>query len=610
MSIDFDALHFLRPDWLWMLLGLPLLGWWWQRRRQRANVWREAVDSHLLEHLLADRRGSRNRLTLPAGLGYLLASLLAYILAVLALAGPSWRQTEQPLWQPQTPLVIALDLSSASLAGDLQPSRLAQARAKLEKLLDQREGGQVGLVVYAGAAFTVAPLTEDAANLGLFLDALHPDLMPVDGQRGDRAIAWSARLLEQAGFHSGRILVLTNQADASALAAARTASARGYSVSVIGLGTAQGAAYKTMTGSIASTDLDVNSLRQLAAAGGGQYITLTQDSVDLKALGVLDPADTGLTGSTGKSAAAEHGLSWQDDGFWLLPPLMLLALFAFRRGAPVVLIVLCLWLPGRTVDAAELWKRADQIAHRQMEQAAQAYRQGDFARAAELYEAIGDPQADYNRGNALAKAGKYPQALEAYDEAIARQPAMPDAIANRQAVEAAMKRKPPKGQGKDKQSDPGQADSKKEGPGQESSEQKDSRQSDSEPEGSDQSDSKQDQPEGGQQSDSDPDPKEGSQSSPPKENAPAEAADPNAQQAADDAQRERMEQELGQASKETDKRGQPAEVKAPASETAEQRERRIANEAWLGRVPDDPGGLLRAKFRIEYQRRQLQGDSE
>ncbi|MGY0620476.1 VWA domain-containing protein [Lysobacter sp. A378] len=604
MNIDLDALHFLRPDWLWLLLGLPLLGWWWQRRRQRASVWRDAVDPHLLAHLLAGRGGSRKPRVLLAAAGY----SLAYLLAVLALAGPSWQQTAQPLWQPQTPLVIALDLSSTSLAGDLQPSRLAQARAKLAVLLDQREGGQVGLVVYAGDAFTVAPPTRDAANVALFLGALQPEVMPVDGQRGDRAIAWSARLLEQAGFRSGRILLLTNHADADALAAARAVSAQGYSVSAIGLGTAQGAPYKTATGAIASTRLEVDSLRQLAAAGGGRYVTLTPDNSDLERLGVLDPTDTGMDGAGGQSAAAEHGLSWQDGGFWLLPPLMLLALFAFRRGAPVAVIVLCLWLPGRTAQAAELWQRPDQVSHQKMEQAAQAYRQGDFDRAAELYATIDGAQADYNRGNALAKAGQYPQALEAYDKAIARQAAMPDAVANRQAVEAAMKRQPPKGPGKGKQpedqdqKDSGQGDSGQGDSGQEPK--------NGSPSGSPADSGKKSKPPR-QAEDGEPqDPSNDPGSPPPSPSAPPEAADAKAQQAADEAQRERMEQALGQASQKPGKPEESEASTAPASETPDQRERRIANEAWLGRVPDDPGGLLREKFRIEYQRRQLQGGSE
>src|SRR5690606_15571528 len=158
-------------------------------------------------------------------------------IAVLALAGPSWRQGEQPLLQGEAPLVVALDLSSAILASDLPPSRLLQARAKLATLLKQRSGGQVGLVVFADDAYTVAPLTRDAGNVALFPDSLAPDVMPVDGSRPASGIEQSVRLLRQAGFTSGDILVIGNQGDAAARSAAADAKRAGYRVSALGLGT-------------------------------------------------------------------------------------------------------------------------------------------------------------------------------------------------------------------------------------------------------------------------------------------------------------------------------------------------------------------------------------
>ena len=116
-----EALHFLRPQWLWGLLALPLLGWAWRRRHAARNPWRGVIDPHLLPHLLEDAPHARARSLLP-----LLGALLAAALALLALAGPSWQRSEQPLWQVRTPLMIALDLSGSMLASDLPPSRLAQ----------------------------------------------------------------------------------------------------------------------------------------------------------------------------------------------------------------------------------------------------------------------------------------------------------------------------------------------------------------------------------------------------------------------------------------------------------------------------------------------------
>src|SRR5690606_38973769 len=181
-------LHFVRPQWLWaLLLLLPAALWWWRRQRRRTDAWQRRVDPHLLPHLLEpgrSRRGVRRALLVPA-----LAAL-----AILALAGPGWRSQPQPLWQEAAPLVIALDLSSATSAEDLQPSRLLQARAAIQRLLDGRGGGRVALVAFAGDAHTVTPLTDDPGNVQVFLDALAPDIMPADGSRPDRAIAWSVRL--------------------------------------------------------------------------------------------------------------------------------------------------------------------------------------------------------------------------------------------------------------------------------------------------------------------------------------------------------------------------------------------------------------------------------
>jgi len=256
-DLPLATLHLLRPQWLWALLALPLLFGLWRVRRRRSSVWRENVDPHLLAHLLVERGGARSRW------GWSIAAL-AYVLAVLALAGPSWRQTPQPLWQSRMPLVVAIDLSSAALAADLPPSRLAQARAKLSRLLRERQGGQVALVAFADDAFTVAPLTEDTGNVALFLDALSPEVMPIDGQRLDRAIAWSAQLLKQSGFDRGRILVMSDHADPAARDAAMSAVRQGYRVDVLGLGSDAGAPFRRGDGTVATARQDGGSLRGLA----------------------------------------------------------------------------------------------------------------------------------------------------------------------------------------------------------------------------------------------------------------------------------------------------------------------------------------------------------
>jgi Ca-activated chloride channel family protein len=577
-----ENVHWLRPLWLWALLLLPVWAWWAAHRARRASVWHGVVDAHLLPHLLAkDASPSRRR-------GRWLAAA-AYTLAVIALAGPSWRQAAQPLWREHTPLVVALDLSSAADRRDLPPSRLAQARSKLATLLQQRVDGQVALVAYAGDAFTVAPLTDDAANVAVFLDALAPDVMPVDGQRIDRAISWSAKLLRQAGFTQGDILVMGDHATAADIAAAAAVASDGVRVSVLGLGAPAGAA--------ASGGLDEASLRQLANAGRGEYRRVTGDDADLRALGVLSPR-----AGAGKEGQGGGGRQWLDEGYWLLPVLMLLVLPAFRRGVTVALFVLCVGWPLDAAQAADWWRRPDQVQHATMEAATQQYRRGEFEAAAQGFAQVDSADAHYNRGNALAKAGRYAEAIRAYDEALRRAPGMADARANRRAVQAAMQRKPPPGANEGAQGrpdagtpagTPNSADAGRPGSGEKGRPGATGSQGAPGP-----------SPPASERARATP--SAGADGTMPP-SARVEPPDAAVQAKADDAQRARMQQALGQGRGQGADRQGRAAAGARHGETPAERERRIANEAWLRRVPDDPGGLLREKFRLEYQRRQQQG---
>ena len=575
MSAFVPALQFLRPWWLLALLALPLLVFAWRSRRRKRSGWREAVDPHLLPHLL-EGGGKDSRAPWLA--------LAALALAILALAGPSWNRREQPLWQTRAPLVVALARASALLAHHLPPARRLEGRAKIDSLLKERAGGQVALVAYADEAYTVAPLTDDAANVALFLDALSPDIMPVDGSHAADAISKSTSLLKQAGFAEGDILLLTNVADGAAKSEAASAARTGYRVSVLGLGTPGGAAYRRGDGSIGHSELDAASLRALASAGHGRYAAAEADDGDLRSLGVLDPQHAGAMAAQGKKSTI--GV---DGGYWLLPPLLLLALLLFRRGGVFAVLLACaLALPALPAHAADgtLWKRADQQAYSRMEQGAAAYRKNDFADAAKAYAGVANAQGQYNYGNALAKQGDYEQAIAAYDRALKLEPGMADAIANRKAVEAAMKRKPPQGDESQQQQNQKPGQQGKPNPGQDGQDDPQqqngkSRQSPS------QSQSKSKQQDSRQQD--------------PRQQRKPE--DPQAQRRADAAQRERMQQALQRKAK----AGQPDSKPRDRPETEAERERRIASEAWLRRVPDDPGGLLRAKFRLEYQRRHGQG---
>ncbi|MCU1178885.1 VWA domain-containing protein [Stenotrophomonas maltophilia] len=602
---DWSALHFLRPEWLWAVLALPLILALAMYRQRRSDAWRQAVDAHLLPHLLA--AGAKRRVRLPWAL------LLGWTLASLAMAGPSWRQQAQPMFQASAPLLVVLDLSSRITATDLPPSRLLQARAKVGELLRARQGGQVGLVVYADDAYTVAPLTDDGSNVALYLDALSPDVMPRDGQRADRGIDWATRLMRQIGALQGQILLVSDQADSEAALAAAQARSLGLQVSVLGLGTPAGAAYRDGNGQIRQAALDEGSLRAVATAGGGRYARISADDGDLRALGVLDARDGTAAQRPGE------GKQWRDEGFWLLPPVMLLALLAFRRRAvlaAVLAVGLLPWMNDAQAQApatpvsqpaqGTLWKRSDQLQHQRLAEGVQAYRKGDFATARRQFEGIDSDAGWYNLANTLAREGNYDEAIAAYDRALALHPGMADAVANRAVVDAARKRRPSGGgQGQDQQKPPQNGQQKQpQGPQGQQNPQGQPKQGQQQPGQGQPPSGQQGQPKAGDNNaQSEPQPGERGRDG---QQAPPQVEDAKAQAQADEQQRQRMQQAMQQAREgEAGKGGKP--VPGGEGRTPRQREEQQAVEAWMRRVPDDPGALLRAKFQLENERRKREG---
>lgn len=631
-------LHFLRPLWLLLLLALPLVVWLLRRREARENGWQSVVDPALLA-AQSERIGARSRL-LPL-------VLLASTLAILALAGPAFRELPQPLIQREAPLAIALSLSPTMHAEDLKPSRLARARFKIADLLRERRDGQFALLAYADDAYTVAPVTDDGKTLLALLDSLDIDVMPKPGNRPAMAIRRAVELLQGAGFVAGDILLVSDGVGMTAEQrrtylpeaeeAAEKAVAAGFRVSVIGVGsdspgpvpTPGGGFLKDSGGGILLPRLDVAGLQALSTAGDGGYQSLRSDAGDLRALGLLDTGSLADTAASADDRAdADQRRAFQDDGPWLLLLLLPLAAAGFRRGwvacfalllcfpmgsPPVMATAASASATTATVPAtsgSSWWKRDDQRAWEALQAgdhdsarvlatdptlaASAAYRAGDFAAAAQGFS--GDSaDAHYNRGNALARQGELQAAMDAYKQALALAPDMEDAQVNRDLVEQALQQQE---QQKDQQGESDQQDGEKDpnqkgqpSPQDQQGEQQD-QQGESQPgeEGQD-----------GEQQRNDPSQQDGQQGDNQDQQSQPEDGEPD-----EEAARQEFQQAMEQALK--DGEDDQQETRAMTEAEREQNEQQQAVEQWLRRIPDDPGGLLRRKFQIEHQRRQREGD--
>jgi len=621
MTAFITELHFLRPAALLLVLLVPVIVWLARRVQLARDPWRAAVDAHLLHALRVPESASRGHGPLPL-------AILAYLIALLALAGPAWQRLPQPLLRADAALIIALDLSDSMRAADLAPNRLARARFKIADVLTARPDGQVALIAYSGDAFVVAPLTDDANTVRSLLAALDHDTLPEPGQRADRAIRLASKLLASAGFAEGDLLLLTDRALPRDREAAIKAAASGLRISVLGVGTAAGAPValpgggfmRDAAGAMQLPKLDANALQALAAAAGGVYHPLSSDDSDLRALALGVPRAAAL--NSDEQATSDH---YQDGGVWLLLVLLPLAALLFRRGwlacVPLA-VLLTVPPPAAALDWSSLWRRDDQrawdalqaneletaraLAKDPLLSGSAAYRSDDFAAAAEAFGAADTPTAHYNRGNALARSGKLQEALQAYDAALAREPGMDDAVANRAAVEAALKQQ----QQQQQQGD--QGDSQEGDDSQESSTDKNSPEdANGDPSGSqDQSGESQQAPTGGEPGK--PSDDQGSEDGSAAEPAPPTDAEAQAQA---QQQAEQFAEEMAKAladdvSKDEASEGEPQgdEAKALSPAEIEANEQRQALEQLLRRVPDDPGGLLRRKFAIEAQRRQRDGN--
>ena len=637
--------HFLRPLWLLALLLLPL--WWWLiARRGVAQVQlSKLVDAELLPLLL---RGHAASAHLSAGL-----FALGWTLASLALAGPTWSHVAQPLYASRGAQVVALSLSQHMLARDVAPSRLDRARFKAHALLDSNRDGLNALVAYAGEAFVVAPLTTDAHSLDDLLDALAPDTMPVDGNNAALAIQRGVKLVHDAKASAGSLVLITDQADAAAIAAARIAKESGVRVSVLGVGTPHGGPVPQpgggflhdARGNIALVGRDDAALSAVARAGGGIYVPMQLGHGDVDALHAQL-----RDGSTSK-VKGQVGDEWQDRGPWLLLPLLLIMAVGFRRGWLLLLplVLLPLWpAPALAGSWSNLWQRPDQqaaqalrdgdaaraqkLAHDPAWRGAAAYRAGDYAAAAQLLQKSTGSDAAYNLGNALAREGKYQDAIQAYDRALKLAPADADAKANRKAVEdwlrqqkQKQKQKPSPQSQQNKSADDSKKQSGQQGDkGQPSTSGKTGENGKTPPDNkseqkgaspaADQSKSDKGTPDksSADQNDRDKNGQKNSQSSQPSPAQTSSSPAPTAEQAAAQKQRteqaqqalqQQMDKALGKPSADAaDKSVLPHQLGAMPQDGLPKTMPADLRQA-LQRVADDPGALLRRKFEREYQLR-------
>jgi Ca-activated chloride channel family protein len=294
--------HFLRAWWLFAVIPAAVLAWRMWVSEDAGHAWRKLVAPHLLPHLLTgreERAWIRPVTVLP----------IIWMMAVLALAGPTWEREPAPFAEDKAVLAVVLKVTPSMQSQDIQPTRLARATEKIRDLLALRPGAKTALFAYAGSAHRVMPLTSDVGIIDGFAAELAPDVMPIEGSRASDALAAADEAVKASG-QAGWILWIADSASADEMKALEAfRKERRTPVTVL---------------AAAGEGPELQSLKTAASALGSPEVRLTPDDADVRQ----------LARNTRFSAAPEQagGERWKDFGYWLVPPLALASILWSRRG--------------------------------------------------------------------------------------------------------------------------------------------------------------------------------------------------------------------------------------------------------------------------------------
>lgn len=605
MELFISQLHFIRPAWFYAFIPLVLISIVLLKLHKQGKSWTNIIDPKLLPHLLVGQSIKKSSIN----------SLLVFIvgtLTIISLAGPAWEKRPQPVFKDKSALVIALDLSSSMDAADIKPSRLTRARHKITDILKQRKLGQTALLVYAGSAFVVTPLTDDTSTITSLLESLTTDIMPAQGTRTDKALSLATSLLKNADVRQGDILLVTDSIEKQAKKSFLQVTKQ-HRISILAVATPQGAPIpltsggflKDHRGNIVVPKLNISNFRDFNNIGNGRFSILSADDTDIKTISTLFN-QSHIHNNKNSTATKLKTDSWYEQGPWLLLLILPIAALAFRRGVLFVFVFFIIQQP-QYVEASSLWNSLwqtdDQQASKKLEnnepaeaaklfnnkqwKAASFYKNKQYQESIEALKDIDTADAHYNAGNAYAKLGQADKAIEEYTKSLALNPKNEDALHNKKVLENQQKKE----QKNDQQSKNDKNKDKKDGD-------KNQSKSDKNDKSENQSNKdKQDNKNNSEQKES----QDKNQEPNPEQNKEKSSKNDK-----DSKEKESKQADQKPEEKESKKDKQEKDREKNTQQQTEKMKEQQATKQWLRRIPDDPGGLLRNKFNYQYKRQKGQ----
>jgi Ca-activated chloride channel family protein len=421
--INWQQFHFLRPVALYLFIPLVLtviillLG---NREPQR---WKHVVAPVLRPYLFT--AGNRWSLLLP-----LLFFILGSSAAIIGTAGPAWHRTVIPGQKVQAVVLVAMDFSASMNATDIPPTRVERAQLKLSDFLDAHPGAKAGLLAYAGTPHLVMPFTIDYKLIKLQASSLNTKEMPVPGTNTALLVKYIDTLMNTV-LAPSTVLLLTDEVTAADAALfTNYVNSSIHRMEVLLMSSPAGATVPGFNKVMSRQDEGV-----LQSLQTNHHITINRLTLDTTDVGAI------------ATRIREHLIfekdkrtddkAWDDMGYLVIVPVGLLVLLWFRKGWAVqwCCIPLLLLLGSCSVNSREAnwWYTPDyqgQVLYKKGQykqaeerfvdiphKAAAAFRAGDYDAAAALYALDSSAAGQYNLGLALAKSGRFEEAMTAFARA-------------------------------------------------------------------------------------------------------------------------------------------------------------------------------------------------
>lgn len=280
--------RFANPEYLYLLLLLPVVIALWiiNEFRRRKSI-RKLGDLNLIKKLLPE-------LSKVRPVFKFILQLIAISLAIIMLSRPQFGSKIEEVKKQGVEVMIALDVSNSMLAEDIQPDRLERAKQAISRLVDNLENDKIGLIVFAGDAYTQIPVTNDYVSAKMFLSTINPNLVPKQGTAIGAAIDLGMRSFSQGTDKSKAMIIITdgeNHED-DPVAKSKEASAAGIVIHTIGIGSTEGVPIpviingkrdylKDTDGNTVITKLDEEILKEIALTTNGKYVRANNSNIGL-----------------------------------------------------------------------------------------------------------------------------------------------------------------------------------------------------------------------------------------------------------------------------------------------------------------------------------------